>query len=109
MAFYKVVLTPHAEADLEAIYDYIAEYDSTGKADYVLDQLLKAADDLTTFPEKGNIPRELQNLGIREFRQTFFKPYRIIYQVIGKQVVIFVISDGRRDMQTLLTNRLLGR
>ncbi|WP_235186744.1 type II toxin-antitoxin system RelE/ParE family toxin [Serratia sp. DD3] len=51
----------------------------------------------------------VQSLGIREFRQTFFKPYRVIYRVLGQQVVIFVIVDGRRDMQSLLIRRLLGR
>ncbi|ETS32716.1 plasmid stabilization protein [Photorhabdus temperata] len=105
---YKVVLTKDAEADLEDIYDYIVENDSLGKADYVLEQLLKIANSLANFPEKGNYPKELQELGIRDFRQTFFKPYRAIYQLIGQQVVIFVIADGRRDMQTLLMRRLLS-
>ncbi|NHB63367.1 plasmid stabilization protein [Photorhabdus sp. RW14-46] len=105
---YHVMLTKNAEADLEDIYDDIVENDSSEKADYVLDQLLKTADSLANFPEKGNYPKELQALGIRDFRQTFFKPYRVIYQITGKQVVIFVIADGRRDMQTLLTHRLLS-
>ncbi|NHB92239.1 type II toxin-antitoxin system RelE/ParE family toxin [Photorhabdus cinerea] len=105
---YHIVLTKNAEADLEDIYDYIVENDSSEKADYVLDQLLKTADNLANFPEKGNYPKELQELGIRDFRQTFFKPYRVIYQIIDQQVVIFVIADGRRDMQTLLTHRLLS-
>ncbi|MER2471193.1 type II toxin-antitoxin system RelE/ParE family toxin [Photorhabdus laumondii] len=105
---YHVMLTKNAEADLEDIYDYIVENDSSEKADYVLDQLLKTADSLANFPEKGNYPKELQELGFHDFRQTFFKPYRIIYQITGKQVVIFVIADGRRDMQTLLTRRLLS-
>ncbi|KMW71192.1 plasmid stabilization protein [Photorhabdus luminescens subsp. luminescens] len=105
---YQVVLTKDAEADLEDIYDYIVENDSSGKADYVLDQLLKTANNLANFPEKGNYPKELQELGIRDFRQTFFKSYRVIYQLIGQQVVIFVIADGRRDMQTLLMRRLLN-
>ncbi|EYU16510.1 type II toxin-antitoxin system RelE/ParE family toxin [Photorhabdus aegyptia] len=105
---YHVMLTKNAEADLEDIYDYIVENDSSEKADYVLDQLLKITDSLANFPEKGNYPKELQELGIRDFRQTFFKPYRVIYQITGKQVVIFVIADGRRDMQTLLTHRLLS-
>jgi toxin ParE1/3/4 len=47
-------------------------------------------------------------LGIKEYRQAFFKPYRIIYRVIDEQVVVYVIADGRRDMQTLLSRRLLG-
>lgn len=47
-------------------------------------------------------------MGIREYRQTFFKPYRVIYRVIGQRVYIYLIADGRRDMQTLLARRLLG-
>jgi toxin ParE1/3/4 len=46
-------------------------------------------------------------LGIREYREVFFKPYRIIYRVVEKNVYIFLIADGRRDMQTLLQRRLL--
>ncbi|MBB3258938.1 hypothetical protein F4827_003807 [Paraburkholderia bannensis] len=37
-----------------------------------------------------------------------FKPYRSIYRIIDTQLVIYVIADGRRDMQLLLTRRLLS-
>jgi toxin ParE1/3/4 len=46
-------------------------------------------------------------LGLREFRQVFFKPYRIIYRVMGNNVYVLLIADGRRDMQKLLQRRLL--
>lgn len=105
---YEVLLTAGAERDLEEIHGYIAEFDSPDKADYVLDRLLKVADSLAAFPKRGSHPQELQALGIREYRQTFFKPYRVIYRVIGKQVFIYLIADGRRDMQSLLSRRLLG-
>ena len=105
---HEVLLTQGAEQDLESIYDYIAEYDTQRNADHVLDRLLKVSESLATFPERGSYPRELSALGIREYRQTFFKPYRIIYRVIGKQVFIYLIADGRRDMQSLLGRRLLG-
>ena len=105
---YEVLLAAGAERDLEEIYDYIAEFDSSGKADYVLDRLLAVADSLVAFPERGSHPRELLALGIREYRQTFFKPYRVIYRVAGKRVIIYLIADGRRDMQSLLSRRLLG-
>jgi hypothetical protein len=36
------------------------------------------------------------------------KPYRLIYRVHSKQVIIYVITDGRRDMGSLLSRRLLG-
>ena len=105
---YKVLLTAGAENDLDVLYGYLAEHDSPDRADYVLDRLMEVAESLATFPERGSHPRELLALGIREYRQTFFKPYRVIYRVIGKQVIIYVIVDGRRDMQSLLSRRLLG-
>ena len=105
---YDVRLTAGAERDLESIYDYIAEFDSSASANLVLDKLLRTADILATFPDRGAYPRELQALGIREFRQVFFKPYRLIYRIIGQQVFIVLIADGRRDMQALLARRLLG-
>lgn len=105
---FEVRLTAGAERDLESLYDYIAEFDSKASADHVLDRLLKTAEGLATFPERGTCPRELRALGIREYRQVFFKPYRLICRIIAQQVFIVLIADGRRDMQALLARRLLG-
>jgi toxin ParE1/3/4 len=105
---YKVLLTAGAENDLEDLHRHIAEHDSPGSADYVLDKLMEVAESLAAFPERGSHPRELLALGIREYRQTLFKPYRVIYRVIGKQVIIYLIADSRRDLQSLLSRRLLG-
>jgi len=105
---YEVLITQGAERDLEEIHDHIAEFDSPEKAEYVLSRLLEVAERLATFPDRGPHPKELQALGIREYRQTYFKPYRLIYRVIGKQVFIYLIADGRREMQSLLAGRLLG-
>ena len=97
-----------AEQDLDAICEYIVANDSVASASHVLDQLLKSAQSLATFPERGNYPKELIELGIRDFRQTFFKPYRLIYRVLGNKVYVHLIADGRQDMQSLLARRLLG-
>jgi len=105
---YEVLITQGAERDLEEIYDHIAEFDSPENAEYVLSRLLEVAERLAAFPDRGPHPKELQALGIREYRQTYFKPYRRIYRVIGKQVFIYLIADGRREMQSLLAGRLLG-
>lgn len=105
---YEVLLTEGAEQDLESIYDYIAEFDCKANADTVLDRLLEVVESLSTFPERGAYPKELAALGIREYRQTAFKPYRVIYRVMAQKVYIYVIADGRRDMQSLLARRLLG-
>ena len=95
---YEVLLTQGAEQDLESIHDYIAEFDCVANANYVLDRLMEAVEALVKYPEKGSDPEELVALGIKEYRQTTFKPYRVIYLVV----------DGCRDMQSLLACRLLG-
>ena len=104
----EVLLTRGAEQDLEAIYDYISEFDCVTNANYVLDELMGIVESLSRFPERGSYPKELVGLGIKEYRQAFFKPYRVIYRVTGSQVIIYLIADGRRDMQTVLARRLLG-
>jgi toxin ParE1/3/4 len=101
------MLTNDAARDLEELYDYIALHDAPRKADHVLDQIEKAFSKLSEFPERGAYPKELLTLGIREYRQIFFKPYRIIYRVMQKNVYVLLIVDGRRDMQALLQRRLL--
>lgn len=104
---FEVLLTEHAYRDLEDIYTYVAEQDGPGKADALLIRVEEAIETLTTHPNRGAFPRELSALGIHEYRQLFYKPYRIIYRVIDKRVYIALIADGRRDLQTLLTQRLL--
>ena len=105
---YEVLLTEGAEQDLESIHDYISEFDCVANANYVLDRLMDVVEGLAQFPERGSYPKELVALGIKEYRQTAFKPYRVIYRVMGTQVIIHLIVDGRRDMQSVLTRRLLG-
>jgi toxin ParE1/3/4 len=105
---FEVFLTDDAAHDLDELYAYLALHDAPQKADYVLKQIEKAFSRLSEFPDRGAQPKELLALGIREYREVFFKPYRIIYRVIGKNVYVLLIADGRRDMQTLLQRRLLG-
>ncbi|MFZ1573916.1 MAG: type II toxin-antitoxin system RelE/ParE family toxin [Chromatiaceae bacterium] len=107
-ASYEALLTAGAEHDLESIHDYIAAFDSLESADYVLDQLMAVVEGLATCPERGGYPRVLSALGIREYRQVFFKPYRVIYRVLDTRVIIYLIADGRRDMESLLARRLLA-
>ncbi|MBF0132312.1 MAG: type II toxin-antitoxin system RelE/ParE family toxin [Magnetococcales bacterium] len=106
MAF-QVFLTDDASHDLEALYDYIESHDAPGKADYVLDQIEKVFSSLSENPERGTYPKELLAVGLREYREIFFKPYRIIYRVMAENITILVIADSRRDMQPLLQQRLL--
>jgi len=108
MQRYETILTEDAERDLDDLFSYIADNDSLAAANHVLDRIEKSVDGLCLFPERGSFPKELAALGIRDYRQVFFGPYRLIYRVIETRVFIYLIVDGRRDMQTLLARRLLG-
>ena len=105
---YQVFLTRDAARDLEEIDEYLAASDSDSKADYVLDKIEGALQSLSESPERGNRPRELLALGVGDYHQVFFKPYRIIYTIRRESVYVMLIADGRRDMETLLQSRLLA-
>ena len=81
---FAVLLTNAAARDLDELYDYNAEHDAPRKANFVLKQIEKAFTKLSEFPERGTYPKELLAIGIREYREVFFKPYRIIYRVMDK-------------------------
>jgi len=104
---YQVLFTADAAYDLEDLYDHIKFHDTPEKADYVLDKIEETSSSLADKPERGTYPNELLAVGLREYREIYFKPYRIIYRIIAKHVYVMVIADGRRDMQSLLQRRLL--
>ncbi len=104
---FSVYLTNDAACDLEDLFDYIDRHDVRGKAEYVLEQIEKLFNSLAENPHRGTYPKELLTIGIREYREIFFKPYRIIYRVMDNKIYVLLIADGRRDMQTLLQRRLL--
>ncbi len=106
MAF-KVLLTDNALRDLEEILDFIANKESNAAAASVLMHFEKVFKHLERFPNRGNHPKELAALGMKDFRETRFEPFRILYRVTAKFVYVELIADGRRDMQSLLSRRLL--
>ncbi len=104
---YEVFVTADAEDDLEDIYTYLAEYRTVEEAEYVKGKLLDVIDQLERFPNRGTHPADLMDIGSLVFREVFFKPYRIIYRVLEKRVYIYVVTDGRRNVRSLLAERLL--
>jgi toxin ParE1/3/4 len=103
---YSVHITLAAWRDLEEIIDWIAEHDSPENAGYVLDCLLETAQTAGNFPQRGSRPTELPAGIATEYRQVFFKPYCVIYKITEDKVVIHLIADGRRNLQSLLMRRL---
>lgn len=104
---YSVFIVKEAETDLLEIYHYVFRSDSPEKADRLLANLEKTIMKLEALPLRGHIPPELARIGVTEYREVFFKPYRIIYQVTELTVYVYCVLDGRRDLQDLLQERLL--
>ena len=104
---FEVLTTHDAESDLERIHDFLATQFDPKSANSTLDEISKAVSTLSTFPDHGSHPRELLELGIRDFRQLISNRFRLIYRVLESQVVIMLIADSRQDMQALLARRVL--
>jgi toxin ParE1/3/4 len=104
---FKVWLTDDAARDLADILDHIVARHGAAEAAHVINQIKRTLSSLNDWPERGAYPKELLALGIREYREVFFKPYRVIFRVVGDDVFVLLIADGRRDFQALLQRRLL--
>ncbi len=102
-----IEITNDAYDDLQSIYSYIARNDSVESADYAIDSIHKQITALSKFPLRGAGVRELAALGNKNYKEVYFKPYRIIYKVKNNVVYIVIVGDGRRNFKTLLERRLL--
>jgi toxin ParE1/3/4 len=103
-----VTVTQSAEDDLAEIisYIYIAE-DNAQIALKLLDKLQSRINTLQYFPERGRKVPELLDRNIKEYRELIETPWRIIYKIENNDVNIITILDGRRNVQDILTKKLI--
>ena len=104
---HRVLIIADAEEDILDIYRYVARNDSPATAKDLLEKLRQACESLSASPERGRVPPEFERIGVSEYREIHFKPYRVIYQVAKRQVFVYCVLDGRRDLKDLLERRLL--
>jgi len=103
---FKVEWALCAAQDLEEIASWIAQ-DSTRAAERVLGRLRDKARSLESFPRRGRLVPELTLLGIHSYRELVVHPYRIIYRIDGKKVLVLAALDGRRDFSEVILRRLV--
>jgi addiction module RelE/StbE family toxin len=92
-----VVWTGPARRDLRQIHDYIAK-DSKYYAKKVAAELREATDKLVSHPMIGRVVPESDNENVREL---FLYSYRIIYQVIAKNVRILAVIHQKQDIPSI--------
>jgi antitoxin ParD1/3/4 len=91
------VFHPDAFADLEEIWDFIAE-DSLDAADRVLAEIYEAIGSLVPFPQVGHIRSDLTSRPVR------FHPVRdflVAYAFEEKPLIILAIVHGRRHPRVM--------
>ena len=104
---YNVYIIADAEEDIFSIYKYVTTNDSLQKAETLFGNIEEKISNLSELANRGHIPPELERIGIYEYREIYFKPYRIIYQISESDVYVHCVLDGRRDLEDLLQERLL--
>ena len=104
---YRVLLVQDAEDDLFEIYEYVARNDSIESARRLISNIKSVCQNLSEYPNRGNIPAELERIGVLDYREAHYKPYKIIYQVMDSVVYVHCVLDGRRSLEELLRRRLL--
>ena len=102
---YDVVWSNIAENDLKKIVEYIAD-DSPPNALKLFKRIKQRASSLYTFPERERIVPELQDQGIIQYRELVISPWRILYRISEKSVLVLSVLDSRRNIEDILLKRL---
>jgi toxin ParE1/3/4 len=103
---YEVLLLESAVKDLEGIYQFLKQRTSREAAFKEIEALEAACASLSENPGRGGPPDELERINTLEYRQIVSNPFRIIYQVVEKNVFVFGIIHGKRNIGDILRKRL---
>jgi toxin ParE1/3/4 len=103
----RVVILDSAEQDLKELRAYLLKNFSAETWHATYTKLKEAIRHLQNFPQAGAVPQEIEALNLTQFRQALSGMNRVIYEVRQDIIYVHIITDVRRDMNTLLTRRLL--
>lgn len=102
----EVYWTPTALQDLTSILSHIAA-DNPAAAAAAIVRLETRAESLGTLTPRGRTVPELREIGVNQYRELIERPWRLIYTVEAKRIAVVAVLDARRDLQTLLLERLI--
>ncbi|WP_397420287.1 type II toxin-antitoxin system RelE/ParE family toxin [Phenylobacterium sp.] len=99
MADYRIVVSPEADAQLIALYRYIAVEASPRTAERFVGKILDQCEKLSRFPERG-APRNDIRPGLRTLA---FRGVVIAFAVGEGLVTIVGVFNGGQDFESMLT------
>ena len=103
----KVVILDSAEQDLKELRSYVVKNFPQATWLKTYSKLKESIRNLATFPLLGAVPPELESLNMNQYRQIISGMNRVIYEPRADAVYIYMIVDTRRDLETLLMQRLM--
>lgn len=92
----KIVWSAFASQMLQNIYYYHEEHASVAVAQHILSGLFTSTRQLETFPESGQIEKNLKHLK-EEHRYLISGNYKIIYKLLESEILITDVFDSRQD------------
>ena len=103
----KVIILDSAEQDLRDLRRYVVKNFSQATWLKTYSKLKEGIRNLATFPLLGAVPPELETLNLNQYRQIISGMNRVIYEPRADAVYIYMVVDTRRDIETLLMQRLM--
>jgi plasmid stabilization system protein ParE len=96
---YTVIVTPEAQANIEAAYEYIAERSPLNATRWLRD-LYRQIDRLEKFPRRFGEARE-QRYVSDEIRQSIFKSHRIVFTIDDTARTVRVVYVRHAKMRSV--------
>jgi toxin ParE1/3/4 len=93
-----VVITAAAEADLEAIGDWIAQ-DNPDRARTFVHELRQRCEGLAHAPRGCSLIPQYQRTGIR---RRPYRDYLIFYRIVGERIEVLHVLHGAREYEPIL-------
>ncbi|MDE2291482.1 MAG: type II toxin-antitoxin system RelE/ParE family toxin [Elusimicrobia bacterium] len=103
---FQVLWMGTAEADLRSIAADLAR-ESPAAAAGALDLIEEKASGLARFPERGRVVPELSAHAVLAYRELVIAPWRVVYRVEARRVLVLAVLDARRNLEDLLLDRFL--
>jgi toxin ParE1/3/4 len=100
----KIVWTEFAEYQLSEIYTFLYHKADEATASRIVLGIINASERLVNFPEMGTKEKE-EYVGDLNYRYLVQGHYKIVYEVLEKEVVVQDVFDTRLNPSKMLKDR----
>lgn len=104
---FDITWTRTAVRDLDDILEYVAAERGVDQALQLYDTLPHSIASLAEMRRGCRQVPELLDIGLFEYREVVERPYRLVFRIVDREVVILAILDSRRDLEELLITRAI--